>query len=260
MYPLPFFHLFGYPISLYTLFYGLGFVPVIWLALHLARRRGYPLRPFVDGAILSLIAALLGGPLIVLLLRALTPRMGYFNTLPINWSFAQVIAVLLIVRVYNKFSKTTLPFMESLDVLSPSAALYIVLARLGCFFNGCCHGKPAWNLPWAVSFSPYAADTLYPGIPVHPTQLYEAAGCLLIFALLMFLYRRPAWRGRLIGVFLASYGLIRFVIEFYRGDTKPRTGPLSLAQIVCIALMLGGSAGLMGAFRRRVRRLPEQQA
>lgn len=247
MYPQPLFHFFGYPISLYILFYGLGFVPAVALAFRLARERGYELRIFVDGAILSVVAALLGGPLLVLILRPLAP------TLPLNWSFAQIVAVLLALRVYNLLNRRRLHFLESLDAFFPPAALYIFFARLGCFANGCCHGRPAWGVPWAVTFSPYAADTIYQGIPVHPTQLYEAAGCLAILGLLMTLRKRPFWRGRMIWAFLGSYGLLRFVVEIYRGDIKPRVGPLSLAQVICIALIALSGAMLVRAMARGTR-------
>jgi phosphatidylglycerol:prolipoprotein diacylglycerol transferase len=242
VYPLPLFHFAGYPISLYTLFYGLGFVPAVALALWLARERGHPLRAFVDGAALTVVAALLGGPLIVFMLRIWSP------TLPLNWSFAQIAAVLIALGIYNRLrGDERIPFWESLDTLAPPMALYIAVARVGCFANGCCHGTPAWDLPWAVTFGPYASDMIYQGIPVHPTQLYEAAGCLAIFGLLMALRNRPAWHGRLAWAFLAAYGTIRFVIEFYRGDLKPQLGPLSLAQWMCVGMVaLGGGLLLYG--------------
>ena len=89
------------------------------------------------------------------------------------------------------------------DVAAPTLALGHAIGRLGCFFAGCCFGKVC-TAPWAVSFppgsvahdelaatgviSPYASGTP----PLHPTQLYEAVGELLIFGLLLYLRRR--WR------------------------------------------------------------------
>ncbi|MFH0901130.1 MAG: prolipoprotein diacylglyceryl transferase family protein, partial [Pseudomonadota bacterium] len=66
------------------------------------------------------------------------------------------------------------------DLLAPYVALGLFFGRLGCFFTGCCFGSHT-NLPWAVSF---------PGHPhVHPAQLYEAGGALLIFVILYFYQR-----------------------------------------------------------------------
>ena len=62
------------------------------------------------------------------------------------------------------------------DVFAPGIALGHVVGRLGCLFAGCCFGKPT-NVPWAITFTdPFArANVGTPlGVPLHPTQLYEA--------------------------------------------------------------------------------------
>ena len=56
------------------------------------------------------------------------------------------------------------------------------------------------------------------GIPVHPTQLYEVAGNLAIFAGLGVFYRRKRFDGQIFWLYVLSYGLLRFAVEFFRGD------------------------------------------
>jgi prolipoprotein diacylglyceryl transferase len=116
------------------------------------------------------------------------------------------------------------------DVFAPALALGHAFGRLGCFAAGCCFGKTA-GAPWAVSFpaNSVAFDELLsqgaivPGAtltpPLHPTQLYEAAGELLIFAVLLAL--RPRVRDRAGALFLAYvalYAPLRFLVEVFRGD------------------------------------------
>ena len=66
--------------------------------------------------------------------------------------------------------------------LRPGIALGHVIGRLGCFFAGCCYGRPT-DVPWAVTFTNrYAAHNVGTplNVPLHPTQLYEAGAELLI--------------------------------------------------------------------------------
>ena len=79
-------------------------------------------------------------------------------------------------------AKHRMPFWTTCDVFAPGIALGHVTGRLGCFAAGCCYGKPT-DVPWAVIFTnPLAAANVGTplGIPLHPTQLYEAGAELLI--------------------------------------------------------------------------------
>ena len=67
-------------------------------------------------------------------------------------------------------------------MFAPGIALGHVVGRFGCLFAGCCYGKPT-TLPWGITFTdPFAADNVGTplGVPLHPTQLYEAGAELLI--------------------------------------------------------------------------------
>ena len=116
------------------------------------------------------------------------------------------------------------------DVFAPGLAVGHVLGRLGCFAAGCCFGK-ASTVPWAVAFPRASvayeelasAGAVAPGAsltpPLHPTQLYEAAGELALFALLLRLRPRLAARpGALLLLYAAGYALVRFAVELFRGD------------------------------------------
>ncbi len=72
----------------------------------------------------------------------------------------------------------------------------------------------------------------WPAAP--PGQLYESLGCLLISLALLSLRQHPALRGALVWIYLIAYGLLRFAIEFFRGDARPMLGILSLNQIFCL--------------------------
>jgi len=116
------------------------------------------------------------------------------------------------------------------DLFAPALALGHAFGRAGCYAAGCCFGK-ASSVAWAVAFPRgsvafdelTAVGAIAPGAdvtpPLHPTQLYEAAGELAIGVALIALRPRLARRpGALLFVYLAAYALLRFVVELARGD------------------------------------------
>jgi phosphatidylglycerol:prolipoprotein diacylglycerol transferase len=107
-----------------------------------------------------------------------------------------------------------LHFWKLADVMAPSVAFAHVFGRLGCFMNGCCYGNPCPH-PWAVHF-PMTHETR--GVGVHPTQLYEAFGNLVIFAGLWLFYPKRKFDGQVFGLYVLTYALWRFGVECFRGD------------------------------------------
>jgi len=111
-----------------------------------------------------------------------------------------------------------LPVWRMADVMAPSIALGQAIGRLGCFSAGCCYGKPTC-LPWAVTFSD--PDTLaITGVQLHPSQLYESFGALLIFLFLYTYRKKVAFDGQLFWMYALLYSVLRFSLEFLRGDVQ----------------------------------------
>lgn len=118
--------------------------------------------------------------------------------------------------------------------------LFHGFARLGCYFGHCCYGIPMDGAFWGHFFEHRL-----------PVQLMEAGFNLGLFGVLLWLYlRRRPMRGRLVRVYLLSYALFRFGIEFFRGDAvRGSLGPLSFSQWVSVLILLG--LGLHYILRRR---------
>ncbi len=106
------------------------------------------------------------------------------------------------------------PLWKLADVLAPSLALGHAFGRVGCFLEGCCYGTRC-NLPWAVQYS-WAHETHQQ--PVHPSQLYEAAGLLAIATALHWLFPKRKFDGQVWWLYALFYALLRFKVEFFRGD------------------------------------------
>ena len=129
-----------------------------------------------------------------------------------------------------------LPGKLSLETAAPALCFAHAVGRLGCFANGCCHGSVC-HLPWAVTYTdPLSAAPLL--TPLHPTQLYEALGLVLLgLWLARKVLRAPKTRPEVVPTYLLGYGILRFVVEFFRGDTL-RGAWLGLSTSQWIALMM----------------------
>ena len=116
------------------------------------------------------------------------------------------------------------------------------LGRIGCFLNGCCYGSPS-DLPWCT----YAAGAMR-----HPVQLYEAAFNFALFALLVWFYPRRKRNGWSLALYLTTYPVWRFLIEFLRGDERLSAGLLDTAQVISLGLFAIGVLLWIMAPRREV--------
>jgi phosphatidylglycerol:prolipoprotein diacylglycerol transferase len=157
--------------------------------------------------------------------------------------YGGVLGAVLAILVYTRARK--LPLLPVFDIAAGALPLAHAVGRLGCFAAGCCYGRPT-TLPWGVTFTnPYAARLAGTplGVPLHPTQLYEAAAEFLNFLLLVWLGARRRFAGEIIATYLILYGIERGVIEFFRGDpgrTMLFGDTVSLMQIVSAGLVATG--------------------
>ncbi len=123
--------------------------------------------------------------------------------------------------------RKSLPLLSTLDFLAPYIALGHAIGRVGCFLNGCCFGNP---VSWGIYFPSHHAH-------LHPTQLYESMGLLIIF---LFLKRREChskYPGEIFILYLVFSSLLRFVNEFFRADHAEIFLNLSIFQIVSLIIL-----------------------
>lgn len=121
------------------------------------------------------------------------------------------------------------------------------LMRIGCFLSGCCWGKIT-PLPWGVRYFDNASVMPFKGIPVHPVQLYDAALGFGLFALLLWLKKKPDWTGKLIIPTIIIYPIGRFITEHFRGDSfrgEDIILGLSTSQVISVGLIVVGASLLV---------------
>lgn len=155
------------------------------------------------------------------------------------------LSVPLGVWLYCRWRK--IPFLPLLDTICVMAPMGHSISRLGCLLAGCCHGRPT-DMPWGIVFNdPRAMVPLeWHGVPLHPAQLYESLGnALIAAAMYRLLVRTESGRpGLVVAAYFGCYGVERFFLEYYRGDTVPLAFGLTAGQGLGVGLVAASLAML----------------
>lgn len=170
-----------------------------------------------------------------------------------------IIGGTLAALIFAKLKRVS--FWQLADLVAPSLILGQAIGRWGNFFNSEAFGSPT-NLPWKLYIPPERRPSALENFEYfHPTFLYESLWDLMVFALLLNLFFRGVSGklrlkvGTLIMVYLTAYSMGRFWIEGLRTDSL-MLGPLRIAQVVSLAGILLGLAGLAWLYLRK-RPLPD---
>jgi len=257
-------------IHTYGVLVAIGFIVGLAVAGRRARSEGIPAEQISDLGMWLIIAGMVGGKLFHIIffwddfiagwhadgVRSLREGFVFYG----GFILATLTAV-----VYTRLKRLSLPKLA--DVFAPSIALGHAFGRMGCFFNGCCYGRVCPDgFPLGVRFpaifdatgrligtAPFidhlqhkwvkiSAST---SLPVYPTEIYEALGNLAIFGGLSLFYRQKRFDGQVWWLYVLSYGALRLVVEFFRGDYYTfYFGGLTIGQIVAITMIVVASLAL----------------
>jgi len=250
-------YIWGLPIPAYSFFLCFSFVFCVLGMVWYDRRSETPLKVRPDIGVWAFLGAVMGARLFYLV-QFDRPLCQVFQLtgsgLVFYGGFAGgLLAVSLYARIFG------IPFLPLLDLAAPFLALGEALTRIGCLCNGCCWGAPT-RLPWGIHFPRYSfpwhqhvdqgciwADASQ-SLAVHPTQLYMTLGLLILCAALLLMSRQKAGRGSLLCGYLIGYGVLRGVIETFRGDSAHDLLGMTISQAISALLILLGIA-LVFVFR-----------
>ena len=268
MYPNELFNIFGVSVDLYTICFLVGIIACLIFTIIAMKKCGYSSTArdaIIFIGILSIMIGLLSAALFQAFYNLIAGKGFKFEGMTfIGGLIGGVIAFVglyfLYVYVINPRLKEKSFFKSDMNkgiwYLLRIAPISITIAhafgRIGCFFAGCCYGKPtdAW---FGIQF---------PGLhtKVIPTQLFEAIFLFLISAIMIVLLFVVHFKYNM-SLYLVSYGIWRFVIEYFRGDYRGSLIPgLSPSQFWSIVMVIGGVAifFLYKYFDPKLTKEPEQ--
>lgn len=240
----------GIAIHAYSLMILLGCAGALWITAWRARREGMEVNSVYGLAGWLFLGGLIGARLLYVLQHPETVRTvaDLFRSQDGgNIFYGCILGGLTGSLIY--WRRHPFPFWRMADAVAPALAVGIALGRLGCFLHGCCYGELS-DAPWAVCFpagshawAAHVERGILPvsapvSLPVHPTQLYNAAAGVLILATLTWFYPRR-WRdGDVMVLLMVLYGVSRWGIECLRADDPTRLWGMTLSQVISLGLLI----------------------
>ncbi len=258
------------PITSFGLFMLLSFVVGGVLMRSEMERAGHDPDRAWDLVFMAVLGGVIGAKAYYVVLNyetlAANPFSAIFSRSGMVWYGGFAGAVVLIVI---EAKRRGLPLGQIIDLGSPTLAIGYAVGRMGCFLVGDDYGRPtgSWvGIKFPNGTPPTRVDTIesYFGVqvdpalverfgqvvPVHPTQLYEIAMASLIFLVLWRLRIHRHRAGWLFWICLTLLSVERFLVEFVRVKDDRFFGPLTLAQVIAITLVLVGLLGVSRTWSR----------
>jgi phosphatidylglycerol:prolipoprotein diacylglycerol transferase len=251
MYPY-LFTIAGQPISTYGVLVVLGMAAGVLVTEWLARSDRLDGKRVFIVSWLAIFAGMAGARLMYV-----CTQLPYFLEHPLDilrfwngWAFlGGLLAAYVAVLGYVQFFP--MPVWKILDALSPGITLGLMFGRIGCLMGGCCFGKPT-GCAFGIRQYGTNVDPELRGVPLHPTQLYEAVALLVLFCWLLRVFNRQAFDGQVFLLLFLAYPVLRGIIECFRGDAIRGSvfqNSLSTSQFVGILMFV--PAALMYRIRSK---------
>ena len=223
--------IFGFEDSSYLLMMFLGIIAAFVVACLYFKKINYSKENIIDLLICSSFAVALGIVFAVLFenLYEIGQGHGFVFKLTFFGGLAGgVLGFILTYIIGRKF--LSFRFSHVLNIAPGCVALAHAIGRIGCFLSGCCYGKET-NAWYGVTFYGDSVKRI-------PTQLFEAIFLFVLASLLIYLAFKKHYKYSF-AIYILSYCLFRFLIEFIRDDNRGRFfGIFSPSQVWCIVLFL----------------------
>jgi len=219
-------------IQSYGLFVAIGVILSTWLFLKNPKAKKI-ISPdqFKNTLLLAIVGGIVGGRALYII-EDPTSVTNVLEAIQI-WegglsSLGSIITILIVLPLYLAYIRV--PIVQFFDLLGIYAPLTYAIARIGCFFAGCCYGTES-NVPWAIMYK--KTDSVAPLCKtLHPAQLYSSAASFLVFLLMFFILSQKLKKpGQLITSYLFLASMERFLIDFVRGDKTYFTTSGILSQL-----------------------------
>ena len=251
------FHIFGFPVHWYGIMVALGFLSSL---VTLEYKREYARMTsdqVIDLSIIVVVCGIVGARIAYVIQFFDQFRGNLWKVFRIDqgglvFYGGFILAALVIFRYVRKHQ---LCMSRILDICAPAMAIGHAFGRIGCYIQGCCFGIPCKS--FGVVYPPGTGPAAkYPdmgsvflnlkltgkaaasSLQLLPVQLFESAGNFLLGAVLLLLFRKIRRSGTIAAAYFICYGVMRFVLEFFRGDHADRIIGLTRAQLIGLFIMI----------------------
>lgn len=221
---LPTLQFFGQTVTMYGLMIILGLVIGITIMVLRSRKYSIKAEDALFAAFFGCIGLFVGAKVLFLIISipeliqhrriiAANPSLLYHFLMSGYIFYGGLLGAILAIYLYCK--KYRINNLQMLDLAAPSIPIIHGFGRVGCFFAGCCYGIH-YNGPGHVIFEKSIAAPN--NVALLPVQLMES-GINFLAGTLLLIYAIPLRRpGKIIGLYITYYAILRFAMEFFRGD------------------------------------------
>ncbi len=250
----PVIEIFGRSIGVYALCSFLGLGACTYGATKLGKKYNFLFEDLILVVLAIVLGLIVGGHILYALTNTenIVFLFKNINTLNIKNTFHTLskifggmvfyggfIGALISLKIYTKLAQIQ-NSGALLDIFGICVPLFHTFGRIGCFFGGCCYGIES---RFGFIITNNHLVPLLNGVRRLPISLIEAFFNLVIFLILLFLFKRQHLKCKLVYAYMLMYSPLRFCTEFFRGDDiRGFWGPLSTSQWVSIVLFVWGSA------------------
>lgn len=280
----------NFTIGTYGLMIVIGMLCGLALATRLSRRRGIPPEFFFDLAFVLLLTGFAGARLFHIIINwhefLRDPFAMIFSRQGFVFLGGFLCALILgVIFTYRR----KVPLLEAADIAAPGLVLAHAFGRIGCFLAGCCFGiacpvggshpllahmavqyplitdnagMPSYMFNFAywtqIQQHLLGSGALAP-LPILPVQLFESAGNFIICGVLLLVWRRRAFSGEIFALYMALYSVLRFNLEFLRGDVERGLwlgGHISTSQIITLFTFAAAVALWLARRKKGIEILP----
>lgn len=226
---IPIFEIFGKQVSVYMLSALIGVLLVLFFGYKRAEKTGLDEFKMLFATLWAFVGTAIGGHIMyglthfkvmvrffeMLFSGEINSWDGFMTGLQYVFGgsvfYGGLIGAMIAVAIYAKAAHLTTDYFDIGACMIP---LFHTFGRIGCFLSGCCYGVES-KIGFIYHYSP---DELANGVRRFPIQLVEAAFNLMLFLLIYHLLKKQKYKGKLILLYLLIYSIIRFILEFFRGD------------------------------------------
>lgn len=232
------FKIFGINIYGYGTMIAIGILAALILLDYRVKKKGYDEDAMLNMAILAIVLGVVGGKLLYIIteFKNIIENPSVLKDLGSGFVvYGSIIGGALGVYIYCRKKKWEM--LKVFDLAIPSLALAQGFGRIGCFFAGCCYGRPTTTF-LGVKFKQGSlgpVDTC-----VLPTQVFSSVFDFALALLLLWYDRKERKDGRILALYLIIYSIGRFSIEFIRDDPRGAVGFLTTSQFISIFILVFG--------------------
>lgn len=239
----------GKDIAWYGIIITLAMLTGLVVAVLRGKKHNLVVDDFIEIFLLAIPLAIIGARIGYVMVRP-----EYFPS-PFTWNdFVEVIAVwdggltimtgvpfgILGGAIWCKIRKVNL--LDLADIIIPVVLLSQGLGRWGNFMNQEIFGAEITNPAW--QWFPAAVYITRLGGFYQALFFYEMVMDIAFFAAMMIIQRHLKLRGSGLLMYAFSYGLIRFVMEFFRDDGEIYA-VFNYTQLICALVFLASAATLI---------------